>query len=61
MKSIAEIYNPANLIRELEKAMNELDNCIGDCSQEVYDAISDVYSCIDDLKEKNKLKIKEKK
>ena len=59
MKSIAEIYNPANLIRELEKAMNKLDDCIGDCSQEVYDAISDVYSCIDDLKEKNKLKIGE--
>jgi hypothetical protein len=37
-------------IVKLEKAMNKLDNCIDDCSQETADAISEVYSLIDDLK-----------
>ena len=37
-------------ILELEKAMNQLDNCIDDCSQEIADAISEVYSHIDELK-----------
>ena len=40
-------------ILELEKAMNKLDDCIGDCSQETYDAIKEVYSLIDELKLKN--------
>tara|TARA_R100000234_G_scaffold99859_1_gene68570 strand:- start:138 stop:335 length:198 start_codon:yes stop_codon:yes gene_type:complete len=35
---------------ELEKAMNKLDNCIGDCSQETADAISEIYNFIDDFK-----------
>ena len=40
-----------NIIIKLEKAMNKLDDCIGDCSQETYDAIKEVYSFIDNLKE----------
>ena len=41
-------------ILELEKAMNKLDNCIDDCSQETADAISEVYSYIDELKKEIK-------
>ena len=37
-------------IKELENAMNQLDNCIDDCSQETADAISKVYSAIDKFK-----------
>ena len=39
-----------DIINKLEKAMNKLDNCIDDCSQETADAISEVYSFIDELK-----------
>tara|TARA_R100001230_G_C5651939_1_gene157012 strand:- start:497 stop:706 length:210 start_codon:yes stop_codon:yes gene_type:complete len=37
-------------IKKIENAMNQLDNCIDDCSQETADAISKVYSAIDKLK-----------
>lgn len=43
------------IIQELESSMNQLDNCIDDCSQETADAISKVYSAIDDLKKEVKI------
>ena len=53
---IMTIYHEGLKIVELERAMNKLDNCINDCSQETADAISEIYSLIDDLKGKEKQK-----
>ena len=37
------------LMIKLEKAINKLDDCIGDCSKNTADAVSEVYSCIDEI------------
>ena len=38
------------LISKFEEAINKIDSCIDDCTQETADAISEAYNLIDEVK-----------